>query len=50
MKNKNGIDWYAVLVFADEDEKAQFFKEINLPKYEQYITLDILKRWVKKNS
>ena len=49
-KEKNGINWYAMLVFADEDEKTQFFKEINLPKYEQYITLDILKRWVKKNS
>lgn len=50
MKDKNSIDWYAMLVFADEDEKSRFFKEINLPPYEQYITLDILKRWVKKNS
>ena len=44
LKEKNSIDWYAVVVFADEKDRDAFFKEISVPKYEQYITAEQVRR------
>lgn len=42
--DKNNIEFYAVLVFKDKEEKKEFYKKISLPIYEEYLTTDILKR------
>ena len=44
LEGENGIDWYAVLIFADEDERREFFKRIHVPEYEQYLTVEQLER------
>lgn len=44
LKDDNGINWYAVIVFADEDERRDFFKRIHIPDYEQYVTVDQIER------
>lgn len=43
-KDKNNIEFYAVLVFKDKEEKKEFYKKISTPIYEEYLTTDILKR------
>lgn len=42
--DKNNIEFYAVLVFKDKEEKKDFYKKISTPLYEEYLTTDILKR------
>lgn len=44
LKERNSINWYAVIVFADEDERRDFFKRIHIPEYEDYITVDQIER------
>lgn len=44
LKEKNNIDWYAVIVFENEKDRDAFFKEISVPKYEQYITAEQVRR------
>ena len=48
LKERNNIDWYTVIVFENEDEKTAFMQEISIPKFEQYITVDQLKRLLRK--
>lgn len=38
LKEKNNADFYAVVVFADEAERKNFFKRIHVPTTEIYIT------------
>lgn len=44
LKQKNNADFYAVIVFADDKERAEFFKKIHVPNTEQYITLEQVER------
>lgn len=44
LKEKNNINFYAVVVFDDEKDRDAFFKEISVPKYEEYITADQVRR------
>ena len=44
LKGENAIDWYAVVIFADEDERRDFFRRIHVQEYEQYVTVEQLER------
>jgi hypothetical protein len=44
LKERNNINWYAIIVFEDEKDRDSFFKEISVPKYEQYITAEHIRR------
>lgn len=44
LKEKNGINWYTVIVFNNEDERNSFMREISIPTYEMYITEDQVRR------
>lgn len=44
MQEKNNINWYSVIVFEDEKAKAEFYKKINTPISEEYLTVDKLMR------
>ena len=48
MKEKDCIDWYVVIVFDNQEKKIDFLKEISIPKYEQYITEDQVRRLARK--
>lgn len=50
LKEKNSINWYAVVVFADEKDRDAFFKEISVPKYEEYITAEQIRRITRNKS
>jgi len=40
MQDKNNINFYSILVFEDEAAKAEFYKKINVPISEEYLTAD----------
>lgn len=44
LEERNGINWYAVVVFADEDERREFFRRIHVPEFEEYVTVDQIER------
>lgn len=44
LKERNGIDWYTVIVFENERDRDLFMKEISIPKHEKYITEDQVRR------
>ena len=44
LKERNGINWYLTIVFENEKDREAFMKEISIPKYEQYITEDQVRR------
>lgn len=44
LKDRNGINWYTVIVFETEADRDAFMKEISIPKHEQYITEDQVRR------
>lgn len=44
LKDRNNINWYTVIVFETEEDRNAFMKEISIPKYEQYITEDQVRR------
>lgn len=44
LKDRNNINWYTVIVFENEADRDAFMKEISIPKYEQYITEDQVRR------
>ena len=48
MKERNGINWYSVIVFESEEAKREFYKRINTPIFEEYLTLDKLERLTKE--
>lgn len=44
LQERNNINWYSVIVFANEEEKAAFYKKINTPLSEEYLTVDKIMR------
>lgn len=44
LKDRNNIMWYTVIVFENEGDRDNFMKEISIPKYEQFITEDQVRR------
>ena len=44
LKEKNNADFYAVIVFSNDEEKKEFLKSIHVPPTEQYITVNQVKR------
>lgn len=47
LKDRNNIDWFTVIVFESEADRTEFMKEINIPKYEKYVTEEQVRRLVK---
>lgn len=47
MQEKNNINFYSVIVFEDEAAKAEFYRKINTPLSEEYITADKVYRLEK---
>lgn len=47
MQEKNSINFYSVIVFEDEKAKAEFYRKINTPLSEEYITADKVYRLEK---
>lgn len=47
LKEKNSIDWYTVIVFENQADRDAFMREINIPKYEKYITEEQVRRLAK---
>lgn len=47
MEEKNNINFYSVIVFEDEKQRAEFYKKINVPQSEEYITADKVYRLEK---
>lgn len=45
MTERNSANFYCMLVFKDADEKSAFFADINVPDYEDVITLDQVLRY-----
>lgn len=50
LKEKNGIDQYTVVAFENEKDRDTFMKEISVPKYEQYVTADQVRRLEGRNT
>lgn len=48
LKERNSINWYTVIVFENEADHDAFMKEINIPKFEQYVTEEQVRRIIKK--
>lgn len=48
LKERNNINWFTVIVFENEADRDAFMKEISIPKYEQYITEEQVRRITKK--
>ena len=44
LKEKNNISFYSVIVFESEKDRADFYKSISVPVYEEYLTVDQIKR------
>lgn len=47
MEEKNNINFYSVIVFEDEKQRAEFYKKINVPQSEEYLTVDKILRLEK---
>lgn len=47
MQDKNNINFYSILVFEDEKQRAEFYKKISTPVCEEYLTVDKLLRLAK---
>lgn len=50
LKERNGIDWFTVIVFQNEKDRESFMKEISIPVHEQYITEEQVRRICKKSD
>lgn len=48
LKERNSINWYTVIVFENEAARNAFMQEISIPKFEQYITEDQVRRIARK--
>lgn len=44
LAERNNLNWYSVIVFEDETQKKEFYKDISVPIYEEYITVDKIYR------
>lgn len=47
MQEKNNINFYSVIVFEDEKQRAEFYKKISVPQSEEYLTVDKILRLEK---
>ena len=47
LKERNNINFYAVIVFENEKDREDFFKSISVPKFEEYITADQVRRLLR---
>lgn len=47
MQDKNNINFYSILVFEDEKQRAEFYKKISTPVSEEYLTVDKIMRIAK---
>lgn len=47
MAEKNNINFYSVIVFQDEAQRAEFYKKISVPQSEEYLTVDKIYRLEK---
>lgn len=47
MQEKNNINFYAVIVFEDEKQRAEFYRKISVPASEEYLTVDKIMRLEK---
>lgn len=50
LAEQNNAEFYATIVFRDEEDRKEFFKKISVPAYEQYITVDQLLRILKDTN
>lgn len=50
LKDRNNINWYTVIVFENQEDRDAFMKEISIPKYEQYITEEQVRRIQTKSG
>ena len=48
MQEKNNINFYSVIVFEDEEAKKDFYRKINVPISEEYLTADKILRLEKE--
>lgn len=47
LEERNNINFYSVIVFEDEAAKAEFYRKINVPLSEEYLTADKVLRLEK---
>ena len=47
MQEKNNINFYSIIVFQDEAQRAEFYRKISVPASEEYITVDKIYRLEK---
>lgn len=48
LKDRNSIQWFTTIVFENEKDREAFHKAISVPKYEQYITEEQVRRLVTR--
>lgn len=44
LQERNNINWYTIILFADENERRDFHRRIGVPEYEDYISVDQIER------
>ena len=47
MQDKNNINFYSIIIFEDEKQRADFYKKISVPASEEFITVDKILRLEK---
>lgn len=40
LAERNNLNWYSIIVFEDENQKKEFYNKINVPIFEEYLTVD----------
>jgi hypothetical protein len=50
LKERNSINWFTVIVFENEADHDAFMREISIPKHEQYITEEQMRRICQTKS
>ena len=50
MAEKNNINWYAMIVFANEKERAEFYRKINTPVSEEFLSVEKIMRIAEHNN
>lgn len=50
MKNDDAIDFYATIIFPDNQSKQEFYKTIGIPATEPFVSFDQVKRYFKNKE
>ena len=50
LKERNSINWFTVIVFENEAARDAFMREISIPKHEQYVTEEQVRRIQTKSG